>query len=272
MRRWWLNGVSLWSAIAMAPEDGGGSGGAGEGGAPAEGTGAPESVLFPGEGKKGDAPADGTKPGDSAKSGDGKAEDKVGAEAWKPYVDDPAKSKDENDKARAENEIKNPDNPVNKVPDDGKYEFAMPEGMQLDEKLAAAVSPVMKEIGLTRGQAQKLAAVLADQRKAEAEAGAREWTGIQSKWVETARKDGEIGGAKWDASVEVAQRALAKFGTPELRDFLLTSGGGNHPEVIRFMTRVGNAISDDKPAHGDGGSGQPAEAAYVLFPNDKPKG
>lgn len=289
MRKWWLNGISLWSMAACAPEDGGGAGGAGDGGgAPAVGAGDgtsenPGSVLFPNEGKTGDAPADGTKPGDGkTEEGAGKTE----VVAWKPYVDDPAKSKEENDKARAENELGNPDNPVNKVPDDGKYTFAMPEGMQLDEKLAVAVSPVMKEIGLTRGQAQKLADVLADQRKAEGEAFAKSAAGRQfmamnaygknygqpDQWSQMAEKDAEIGGEKWNGSVEVAQRALAKFGTPALRDFLMVSGGGNHPEVIRFMTRVGNAISDDKPAHGDGGSGQPAEAAYVLFPDDKPKG
>ena len=42
----------------------------------------------------------------------------------------------------------------------------------------------------------------------------------------------------------VAQGALARFGTPGLRAFLTESGGGNHPEVIRFMARVGNAIAE----------------------------
>jgi len=161
--------------------------------------------------------------------------------------------------------------PADQVPEDGRYEFALPEGMALDDKLAEAMSPVLKDIGLTRGQAQALAGALAAHRQAEAGNGAREWADIQTGWVNTARKDAEIGGARWDASVATAQGALARFGTPGLRAFLTESGGGNHPEVIRFMARVGNAIAEDRPESGGAGA-RPQEAAHLLFPSDKPKG
>jgi hypothetical protein len=39
------------------------------------------------------------------------------------------------------------------------------------------------------------------------------------------------------------------------------------------MAKVGAMIKEDSPATGGaGGDGKPAEAAHVLFPNDKPKG
>lgn len=269
MRNSWLNGASWRSMIAFDAEagDAGGAAAGGEGaaanaeGAAQEGA-QPESVLFPKDGA------------DKAAEGDGKAkETEAKAEGWKPYADDPAKSKEENDAARAEHELTNPDHPLNKVPEDGKYQFEMPEGIELDAKMAEAMSPVLKDIGLTQGQAQKLAENLAAYTKQKAEAGAKEWADINTGWVSAAKKDAEIGGANWDGSVKVAQSALARFGTPELARFLTESGGGNHPEVIRFMTRVGNAISEDRPANGGGdGKGTPAEAAHVLFPSDKPKG
>lgn len=269
MRNSWLNGAS-WRSMMMFEGEGVG-GGADSAAAPAPAAAetpaapaAPESVLFPGDGKDGAA---------KAAEGDGKAKEaEAKAEGWKPYADDPAKSKEENDAARAAHEMTNPEHPSNKVPDDGKYDFKMPEGMALDEKLAAAMSPVLKDLGLTQGQAQKLAETFAASKKAEAEAGAAEWAGIQSGWVGAAKKDSEIGGAKWEASVATAQGALARFGTPGLKAFLLESGGGNHPEVIRFMARVGSVISEDNPGGGDTGGGKDTEAAHLLFPGDKPKG
>ncbi|PIO96214.1 hypothetical protein CJ014_26615 [Pleomorphomonas carboxyditropha] len=170
----------------------------------------------------------------------------------------------------APSEAEAPD-PADEVPEDGRYDFGLPEGMALDSKLAEAMSPVLKDIGLTRGQAQALAGALAAHRQAEAGTGAKEWADIQTGWVNSARKDAEIGGARWDASVATAQGALARFGTPGLRAFLTESGGGNHPEVIRFMARVGNAIAEDRPESGGAGA-RPLEAAHLLFPSDKPKG
>lgn len=224
------------NGAVFAPE-GGGAGDASEGGAAA-----PESLMFPTDA----APAEAA--GSSPDGGDAKA--------------NPPEAKDEAEAI----------DPADEVPEDGRYEFALPEGMAIDDKLAEAMSPVLKDIGLTRGQAQALAGALAAHRQAEAAHGAHEWADIQTGWVNSAKKDGEIGGGRWDASVATAQGALARFGTPGLKAFLTESGGGNHPEVIRFMARVGNAIADDRPESGGSGAGQTLEAAHLLFPSDKPKG
>lgn len=220
----------------FAPEgDGTGGGDAGA---------APESLMFPSE-----APADGA----------GSAPERNGG-GNPPEAKDAAK--DETDAI----------DPADEIPEDGRYDFNLPEGMAIDEKLAEAMSPVLKDIGLTRGQAQALAGALAAHRQAEAANGSREWADIQTGWVNSAKKDAEIGGARWDTSVATAQGALARFGTPGLRAFLTESGGGNHPEVIRFMARVGNAIAEDRPESGGAGAGRPIDAAHLLFPSDKPKG
>ena len=233
-------------AAVFAPE-GGGMGEGSEAAAPVGGV-PPESLMFPSEAgsQEGGAPAERDGEGSPPEAKDGakdKAKDEAGA------ID-----------------------PADEVPEDGRYDFSLPEGMAIDEKLAEAMSPVLKDIGLTRGQAQALAGALAAHRQAEAAHGAHEWADIQTGWVNSARKDSEIGGARWDASVAVAQGALARFGTPGLKTFLTESGGGNHPEVIRFMARVGSAIAEDRPESGGAGAGRPREAAHLLFPSDKPKG
>ena len=243
-------------AAVFAPEGDGMGGGGDTGAAPVGGI-PPESLMFPSEA----APSE--TGGDDA----GSAPDHDGGRN-PPEAKDRAKDRAK-DGAKDEADAIDP---ADEIPEDGRYDFNLPEGMAIDEKLAEAMSPVLKDIGLTRGQAQALAGALAAHRQAEASAGAHEWADIQTGWVNSARKDAEIGGARWDASVATAQGALARFGTPGLRTFLTESGGGNHPEVIRFMARVGSAIAEDRPESGGAGAGRPQEAAHLLFPSDKPKG
>lgn len=287
-----INGMEGWGGFLplWAPEDEGGSGG-GDGGAPegeGGGTPAPESVLFPSEGN-GDKPAD---PPAGGNEGDSE---------WKEYEPDPNKSDEENAAAKAEHDAKKPadkddgdngdngdnDDNADKVPEDGKYDLKMPEGMEADTELAEALGPEFKELGLTNGQAQKLVDkyIEIQQRRAEEHAKSPEgaWSmsaygyfkehGTPDTWADTAKADKEIGGDNWNTSVANARRAVEKIGTPELKKYLNSSGGGNHPELIRFMAKAGAMIREDNPANGGAeGAGKPVEAAHALFPTDAPKG
>lgn len=280
----------LMSAAVFNAEAGAGGGGGGGGekpaatppaGDPAKPAADPAaSVLFPNEGgdpkpAAGDPPKEGGKPAD-----------------WKEYVPDPAKSEAENAAAKAEHDKSKPAaaDALDVVPADGKYTITMPDGVQADQELIDALSPDFKEFGLTGKQAQKLADRFAEvqtkRAKEYADKPEGQWSmasyayfqknGTPDKWAETAKADKEIGGAKWDAkggTVETAVRAVNTLGTPGLKEYFEASGAGNHPEVIRFMAKVGAMIKEDNPADGGaGGSGKPAEAAHVLFPNDAPKG
>lgn len=155
---------------------------------------------------------------------------------------------------------------ANSVPDDGKYEFNLPDGVPLDKELAELAGPQMRDAGITQKQANTLAGILGDQRRQQAEA----WNKTQEDWISNAKADREIGGGGFDRSIDTARKALERFGTPELRDYLTHSGGGNHPELIRFMARVGNAFSEDKPV----GSSTSAtvdtkDHAQILYPGNR---
>lgn len=247
------------------------------GGAPAD----PGTVLFPND-KPADPPAGDQKPADPAappadgKPADPPAGDQKPAGEWKEYVPDPAKSDAENAAAKAEHDKTkpaDPNDPANKVPEDGKYALTMPEGVELDGELAEALGPEFKELGLTNAQAQKLVDKYIAIQQARADKQSEGFAQIVEGWAATAKKDPEIGGDKWDASVQAAQRAVNRLGTPALKEYLNASGGGNHPELIRFMAKAGAMIAEDNPASGGaGGAGKPADAAYTLFPSDAPKG
>lgn len=128
-------------------------------------------------------------------------------------------------------------------------EFAVPEEARGDRVVAEALEafkPIAKEMDLPQEKAQLLFDRLLGEVHPRMEARRIEaWNGIVAGWAEAARTDLEIGGERFDRNVEVAQRALNTFGTPELTATLNRSGLGNHPELIRLMVRMGNAMRED---------------------------
>lgn len=270
--------------IAFNAEGAGGAAGGGDSG----GSSSPESVLFP---KEGEANASATAD-DKGKTGDASAS--AGQSDWKEYVTDPAKTADENaalkaehDKTKPAGDDKKKDDVANQVPADGKYALTMPDGVELDSELADALGPEFKELGLTNAQANKLVGKYVEtmQKRSEAHAASPEgaWSmvahqyfkdnGTPDTWADKAKADKDIGGDKWDATVTNATRFANTMGTPGLKDFLNASGAGNHPELIKAFAKAGELIREDNPPSGGaGGTGKPADASAILFPNDVPKG
>lgn len=148
-----------------------------------------------------------------------------------------------------------------------KYEFTLPQGIQLDDKGLGAFSEVAKDLNLTQDAAQK---VLDKMGPVIAGRHAEVLTQAKAQWVEAAQTDKEYGGEKLAENLAVAKKALDTFGTPELRTLLNESGLGNHPELIRAFFRAGKAISEDKFVPATGGSPKGVKAAAdALYPNQQ---
>lgn len=131
---------------------------------------------------------------------------------------------------------------------DIEYDFTgvLPEGMQMDETMAAAMTPAFKALKLTQEQASELVKVYAEHQAEAAKTNAQQISTMMKQWVDAAKNDAEIGKAQWDKSVKSANAVLKKFGTPELvQDVMVGQGFGNHPEVIRVFARIGAAMADD---------------------------
>lgn len=133
--------------------------------------------------------------------------------------------------------------------------FELPEGFAADGPVMDEFKAAAKELKLPQGEAQKLASLGAKLVQQTLDQQREAWTAQTAAWVETAQTDPEIGGAQMPERVAVAVKALDRFGTPELKEALNTTGMGNHPEVIRFMHRVGLAIGEDTFVSGAGGGG-----------------
>jgi hypothetical protein len=125
--------------------------------------------------------------------------------------------------------------------DYSKIEIA--DGLTMDQLALDEYIPVFKELNLNAEQAKKLVDIYANQQLKAAD----EYQKTVKAWENAARADKEYGGDKLNESLSIATAALEKFGTSELKQVLNESGLGNHPEVIRFMKRVGDAIREDVP-------------------------
>lgn len=170
-----------------------------------------------------------------------------GTEGDKPQEDKPADGDKPTDK---------PDDKEQKQ--DGapeKYEFTAGEGVELDTEALKDFEPVARELNLTNEQAQKLVdaypKILAGVQQRQAEA----WQKQTEGWAETVKADKEIGGDKLTANLSAAQRALEQFGDPELKEYLDSTGLGNHPALVKAFIKVGKAMSEDKVVTGGHESG-----------------
>lgn len=149
-----------------------------------------------------------------------------------------------------------------------KYEFKAPEGQTLDTALVDEFTPLARELGLTQEAAQKVVDLYAAKvlpRMQAAQQELQEQT-VQ-KWLADAKADKELGGASFDKNATLAQKAVARFATPELKDFLNATGFGNHPEIIRFCARIGAAISESGSVVSGNAAGQKKSAEALFYPN-----
>lgn len=147
-------------------------------------------------------------------------------------------------------------------------DFTLPEGMELDAQLLEQAAPLFKELGLNQEQAQKLVDLQAAHVQASQTGQAEAFNQLKLDWQDQSKNDSEIGGDKFEQSVSDAREALGKFGTPELTKLLNDFGIGNHPEMIRFMAKVGALTKEDVP----GSTGSPTKGekdrVSILYPSD----
>lgn len=173
-----------------------------------------------------------------------------GTEADKPQEEKPADGDKPEEKKPGEEKEQKPEG----APE--KYEFKPAEGQELDTSALEQFEPIARELNLTNEQAQKMVDLygtkimpMVQQQQAEA------WQKTTEQWAADVKADKEIGGDKLTANLSAAQRALEQFGDPELKEYLDSTGLGNHPALVKAFIKVGKAMSEDKVVTGGHESG-----------------
>ncbi len=128
----------------------------------------------------------------------------------------------------------------------------MPQGIELNADLVAAVSPIFKELGLNQDAASKLVKVHAEAlakvevaSEAKREADFKEWMKTTvTNYQATLRKEW---GAETDAKLAVAQAGMAKIVSPAMKALLDETGLGSHPEFVKAFYQAGLMSREDTP-------------------------
>lgn len=151
------------------------------------------------------------------------------------------------------------------------YDVKAPEGMPFDKEVFDAVAEDFKAMDLSNDAAQKVVDLYAGKvlpmLKSRAEAGAEaaqleRAAQIRKTWADEARSDPEIGGANFEQTVDACAQVWDRFGIKKgegVRQLLDESGLGNHPDILRFLSRVSKGTGEGQfvPSDGAGADNRP---------------
>lgn len=151
----------------------------------------------------------------------------------------------------------------------------LPDGLKLDEGLMKEFLPLATELKLSHEHGQKYIdlytkGIQAAATKLEADIKAEAEANVE-KWRSDTKTDKEIGGAKLQETSAVAGKAIARFGTPELKQLLNDTGLGDHPEFVRAFYKIGKMISEDSLGGKITPLVQQQSAASILYDNPTSK-
>lgn len=138
--------------------------------------------------------------------------------------------------------------PKGQEPTTTELELTLPKGVEADPEMLNAFKTMAKETGISAENAQKIVDIYATAHQASQRKHTESWTAQQAEWVKAIQTDKDLGGANLKATQQTTQRAMKAFSTPDFSKFLDQSGLTNHPEMVRFLARVGQTLKEDNIA------------------------
>lgn len=112
------------------------------------------------------------------------------------------------------------------------------------------IAKLSEERGLSKEAAQMLINERAEALQGLAEAFLDHTESQRSEWKQSSMADKEIGGENIEKTVRRANLFLDKYASPELKELIEAEGFGNHPEVLRFLSRAGASMENDSSVIG----------------------
>lgn len=145
------------------------------------------------------------------------------------------------------------------------YEFKMPEGMVEDAALTESMSPILKELDLSQGQAQKLIDAYTGHvqaRETEAAKAREDFIKQQDK------NDREAVMALTDyKEVVLKAKAGSDYLAQSSEEKAYLKEDGNNPILLQMLARLGRQIGEGKFIEGDGGGKNTRDPLESAFPS-----
>lgn len=124
-------------------------------------------------------------------------------------------------------------------------DLTLPKDALLGEEDLTAIKSLAKEQGLNSKQAQ----ALIEKQNSQLSSYVNKWMEAHqakvSGYESAVKSDKEIGGDNFNRSISLSKRVLERFGNESLKGEFDQTGFGSHPEVVRFLSRIGAAMGDD---------------------------
>ncbi len=149
----------------------------------------------------------------------------------------------------------------------GPADYSFPDDFAVDPERLGRFQALAERHGISAEAAQAFLDLFVDNQvglnKSERD---RQIAEVQD-WETRTRSDSLVGGPDFERKLAVARSALDRFGDPGLRDFLDATGAGSHPDVVRWMYRVGQATADDRfiPPGGGAAPASPEARARRFY-------
>lgn len=146
-------------------------------------------------------------------------------------------------------------------PESGEYEdYILPDGATADPELKAEFDPLVRELGLSQKGAQRLVEFKSKLDQAQLKL----WNDHLNELSKKAKADPEIGGIRYNESMNAARRVVGQFGNENFRKMLRETGVARHPEMIRFLANIAKRTGET-PALGEGGGAVTEKPLHELL-------
>lgn len=168
------------------------------------------------------------------------------------------------------------------APDVSAYDFALPEGFEVDDEVMGEFKGALAEMGASKEAGEKLLG-MAEKLQAKMQVRMQEKFGEQiatvyAQQLEECQKHPVYGGEHYEKSRGYIAQAITRFagerdekGVPLFVKDMKTCGMANNPSLFGFLASVGKYISEADPLVSDAAA--PAAVKSVeerLFPGYNP--
>ena len=126
-----------------------------------------------------------------------------------------------------------------------EYSLELKEESLLDNSFVEGIKTLAKEHNLSNEQAQELLSKQEEAVQGWVDSQVAEVERQKETWKSQVIEDKTMGGDNLEATVKAARGVIDRFANEEVKELLRVSGYGNHPEIVRFLSSVGRAMSDD---------------------------
>jgi hypothetical protein len=135
-------------------------------------------------------------------------------------------------------------------------DFTLPEGVQLDDTSLNTFKEVLGGELPPQEKGQRLVDMyIAEINKRDQAASDNQykvWNETQAQWKEQVKADPELGGNRFNTTLQTCIGAINQYGgteaqVAELKQALTFTGAGSHPAIIRWANNMASALKEGSP-------------------------